>query len=106
MYTFYRGTNFQFTGTVQNNGIAQDLTGASIQASVYDPTATINYATLTCTITGDPKAGLLSVSYSGNTIAWPVGLAKIFFLLNLPNNSKPIAADPVEFRIAQTPLIG
>lgn len=106
MYSFYRGTNFNFAGQFQNDGAVQDLTGAILTGKVFDPTGTIVIAPLTCAVIGDPKLGVVSVTFSGDTTLWPVGKARIDFLLNLPNNAEPIASDPIWFRIAQTPMIG
>lgn len=106
MYNFYRGTNFQFVGQLQDDGVVQDLTGATVSAKVFDETGTTVYGTLSCVVTGDPTLGIVSISYPGDTTLWPVGKARIDFLLQLVNNPDPIASDPVWFRIAQTPMIG
>jgi hypothetical protein len=106
MYVFYRGTNFNFAGQMQDDGLVQDLTNASVLGTVFDPTGTITYGVLTCTVIGNPTLGIINVSYSGDTTLWPVGKARIDFLLNMPNVPDPIASDPVYFRIAQTPMIG
>ena len=106
MYSFYRGTPFQFAGQLQDDGKVFDLTNCTLSAKVFDPTGTNTYGTLTCTVMGDPTLGLAGVTYSGDTTLWPVGKARIDFLLQTPNNVEPIASDPVWFRIAQTPMIG
>lgn len=106
MYTFYRGTLFQFSGQLQDDGVVQDLTGATISGTVFDVTGVTPYASVQCAIAGNPTLGVITVSYSGDTTLWPVGKARIDFLLNLPNNPNPIASDPCYFRVAQTPMIG
>lgn len=106
MYTFYRGTNFQFAGQVQDDGIVQDLTNATLEGKVFDPTGQTLFGALSCNVLGDPTLGVVNISYSGDTTLWPVGKARVDFLLFLPNNANPIAADPIPFRIAQTPMIG
>lgn len=105
MYTYYRGTPFQFAGQMQDDGVVQDLTNATVQATCFDPTGTVVHGVLTCAVIGDPKQGLVSVSYP-DTTAWPVGKARVDFLLFMPNNNgQPIASDPAYFRIAQSPML-
>jgi hypothetical protein len=104
MYTHYRGTTFQFVGSLQNNGLVQDLTNANVIANVYDRTGTVLIANLLVTILNPATGGLLGISYP-NTAAWPVGIARIDIVLTL-NNGQEVASDPVFFRVAQTPVIG
>ncbi len=103
MYTHYRGTTFQFVGSLQNDGVPQDLTNAAIAAQVYDPTGTILIANLTATVLTPATGGILAISYP-STIAWPVGKARMDVVITL-NNGQIIASDPSWFRIAQTPVI-
>ena len=107
MYSFYRGTPFNFVAQVQDDGVIQDLTNASLQANVYDPTGTTVIATLTCTVLAPATNGIVNISAPGPTTNWPIGKARVDFLLYLPNNNGlPLASDPVPFRIAQAPMIG
>lgn len=106
MYKFVRGTTFQFAGVVQNDGVVQDLTNATIQASIYDQTGTILIATLTCTVLTPASLGAISLTYNGSTSHWPPGKAQLLFLLNLPNNPNPLPSDPCYLRIEQNPMIG
>jgi hypothetical protein len=104
MYVHYRGTTFQFVGSLQNDGAAQDLTNATVIANVYDPTGTTLIANLTTTILDPATGGLLGISYP-NTSAWPVGKARIDVVITL-NNGQEVASDPCWFRIAQNPVLG
>lgn len=106
MYTFTRGTNFNFAGQVQNDGKVMDLTGVTVAARIYDMTGTTLIASLTCQIVGDPTLGVISVTYSGDTLGWAPGKVQVLFLLNIPNNPNPLASEPAYFRIAQNPMIG
>lgn len=105
MYTHYRGTPFQFAGAVYNNGAPMDLTGATVTATVFDPTGTTAYGQLTCTVSNPANLGVVTLAY-GNTSNWPVGKARLDMLIYLPNNNgQPLASDPCQFRIAQTPML-
>ena len=104
MYTHYRGTPFQFTGVLQDDGIVQDLTNCVLLASVFDKPGQNKYGDLNINVI-DPIQGLVEVSYP-DTSSWPVGIARIDFTLQIPENDKPLATPPDFFRIAQTPMIG
>lgn len=106
MYSFYRGTTFQFIGQVQDDGIVQDLTNATFQARVSDETGDNVYGNPIVTVVAPATAGIVQVSYTGNTLIWPVGKARIDFIANLPNNPNPIASGPTYFRILQNPILG
>lgn len=103
MYTHFRGTTFQFTGQLQDDGVAQPLTNATVAANVYDPSGTILYGALTVTFV-DTLLGILDLSFP-DTSAWPVGKARIDFLMTL-STGEVIASAPDIFRVAQTPMIG
>jgi hypothetical protein len=104
MYSYYRGTVFQFVGQVQDDGVVQNLTGATLQAQVSDMNNNL-IANPTVTVT-NAVGGIVSVTVTGSTITWPLGKARIDFLLTLPNNALPIASDPAFFRIINTPMLG
>ena len=104
MYTHFRGTPFQFTGVLQDDGVVQDLTGCVLQASVFDKPGLNLYGALTCQII-DAVNGLVEVSYP-DTSSWPVGNARVDFTLTIPTQTQPIASPPDYFRIAQSPMVG
>lgn len=106
MYTYIRGTLFQFAGQMQNDGVVQDLTNATLSANLYDETGTTLISALTVTVIGDPTQGMVQLGYSGNTLLWPTGKAACFFLLQLPNNAEPLASEPMYLRIGMTPMLG
>jgi hypothetical protein len=110
MYTHIRGSTFSFIGQMQNDGVVQDLTNATLVANVYDETGTILYGNLTVVILTPTTDGLVNISYA-NTLPWPVGRARIDCVLTIPNpvSGQPanvIASDPVWFRIKQNPILG
>jgi hypothetical protein len=102
MYTHFRGTTFSFAGTFQNDGVNQDLTGATITANVYDKPGVTLYGALTIVVI-DAPSGLCTVSYP-DTSGWPVGIARIDALI-LFATGQSIASEPDYFRIAQTPMV-
>lgn len=104
MYTHFRGSPFQFTGVVQDDGIIQDLTNCVLLASVFDKAGVNKYGDLSINIIS-PVQGLVEVTYP-DTSSWPVGIARVDFTLQLPDNSAPLASPPDFFRIAQSPMIG
>lgn len=104
MYTHFRGSIFQFTGILQDDGVVQDLTDCILQASVFDKQGVNKYGDLNINVV-DPKDGLVEVTYP-DTSGWPVGIARIDWTLLVPSNDKPIASPPTLFRIAQTPMLG
>lgn len=104
MYTHIRGTTFQFIGQMQNDGVVQDLTGATLVAKVYDETGVTFYGNLAVTIENPSTAGLAALTYP-NTLPWPVGKARMDMVLTLPN-SQVVASKPIWFRIEQNPILG
>jgi hypothetical protein len=102
MYTYFRGTTFQFAGALQDNGVPQDLTGASIAISVFDKPGVNLLGTLSVVVQ-DAVNGLVTVSY-GDTSAWPVGIARIDALITFATG-QTIASEPDYFRVAQTPMV-
>lgn len=104
MYTHFRGSPFQFTGVVQDDGVIQDLTNCVLLASVFDKPGINKYGDLNINII-DPLQGLVEISYP-DTTGWPVGMARIDFTLQLPLNPAPLISPPDFFRIAQSPMVG
>lgn len=103
MYTHYRGTTFQFIGQFQDDGVNQDLTGATLTCEVFDALGQTLIATLVVNVL-DASKGLVTVSYP-NTSTWPVGKARLDSKI-LFQTGQLIASDPEYFRIAQTPVVG
>lgn len=103
MYTHFRGTTFQFTGQMQDDGDTLDLTTGTLAAKVFDPSGTNLYGSLIITVV-DAVNGLVQMSYP-DTSAWPVGKARIDATF-APSSGELIASPPEWFRIAQTPMIG
>lgn len=104
MYTHFRGTTFQFIGQMQDDGLPYDLTNCTLQANVYDPEGLTLYGNLTVDVL-QATQGLAQFTYGGNTIQWPVGKARIDFLLTFANG-ETAASPPDWFRIAQSPMVG
>jgi len=102
MYTHYRGTTFQFTGQLQNDGVPVDVTNATLTATVFDKPGLVTYGNLVVTKT-IPAQGVITVTYP-DTSAWPVGIARMDCLLLLSDGTQ-IASDPEYLRIAQTPMV-
>lgn len=102
MWTHYRGTTFQLSGQLQDNGVAQNLTGCTLVAKVFDRLGNAVIATLNVTIL-DPVNGLVMIAFP-DTSMWPIGNARIDMTLTLPNNTL-IASDPDYFRIGTNPIV-
>jgi hypothetical protein len=103
MYTHFRGTTFQFTGQMQDDGVVQDLTDCILLASVFDPQGISKYGDLSVLYV-DRLLGIVELHYP-DTSTWPVGKARIDFTLQLANG-ETVASPPDFFRVAQTPMIG
>lgn len=102
MWTHYRGTTFQLSGQLQDNGVAQDLTGCKLVAKVFDKLGNTLIATLIVTIL-DRVNGLVMLTFP-DTSTWPIGNARIDMTLTL-SNSTLIASDPDYFRIGTNPIV-
>lgn len=103
MYKYYRGTTFQFAGQMQDDGVVLDLTGSTLLGSVFDPTGQTLIANLTVVVMVGTD-GLVMITFPGDTTNWPVGKARIDWVLSLADGTN-VASDPVPFIIAQTPMI-
>ena len=102
MWTHYRGTTFQLSGQLQDNGVAQNLTGCTLVAKVFDKSGNTLIAPLNMTIL-DPVNGLIMLAFP-NTSTWPVGNARVDMTLTLANGTL-IASDPDYFRIGTNPIV-
>lgn len=102
MWTHYRGTTFQLSGQLQDNGVPQNLTGCTLVAKVFDKLGVTLIGALTVTVL-DPVNGLVTLTYP-NTSTWPVGNARIDMTLTLANGTL-IASDPDYFRIGTNPIV-
>ena len=108
MYTHYRGTTFSFTGQLQNDGVAVDLTGAGVDtatltATLFDKKGENTIAVLVVTPV-IPLQGIVMITFP-DTSTWPVGIARIDCLLQYQDGTI-LASDPDYLRIAQTPMVG
>lgn len=101
MYTHFRGSTFQFIGQLQDDGVVQDLTNCTLQASVFDPLGVTLYGALTITPI-NLQQGTVTISYP-DTSLWPVGKARIDFRLYLPTGEN-VLSPPDWFRVAESPL--
>jgi hypothetical protein len=103
MYTHYRGTTFAFTGQLQNDGVAVDLSNATLTAKMFDKLGVNLYANLVVTPI-IPLQGVVTVTFP-DTSEWPVGIARMDCLLTFQDGTD-LASDPDYLRIAQTPMVG
>jgi|SRR5215469_777327 len=103
MYTHFRGTTFQFIGQMQEDGVPVDLTGCTLVANVFDPSGLNLYGKMIISPV-DLTQGLITLSYP-DTSQWPVGKARIDFVLYFANGEET-ASPPDWFRVAQSPMIG
>jgi hypothetical protein len=102
MYTHFRGTTFQFIGQLQDDGVPQDLSNCTLVANVYDPSGVTLYGTLTVQAI-DLVNGLVGLSFP-DTSVWPVGKARIDFVLWFQNGEN-VASPPDWFKVAQSPIL-